>query len=760
MKIVCHWIAGALLLLGCFVSAAAASEISNLGKQIYLKQCAQCHGPNGEGVADMHDEPLFGERSLKSLTRLIERTMPEDDPDLCVGDDAAAVAAYIYDAFYSPQAAARNRPARIELSRLTVRQFENAIADLIGSFRRDTKVDEPRGLSAEYYDARNFRKEKRTIDRTDPQVEFDFAEGSPDEKIGTEEFAIRWRGSVIAQETGDYEFAIQTRNGARLWINNDSKALIDAWVSAGNEVNEYTQTVRLLGGRAYPIQLDFFKFKEKNASIALLWKPPHKTWQVIPENYLAPVRVAETLVVTTPFPPDDGSLGYERGTAVSKAWSQAITRAAVEVAGKVLDQLDELSRSKPGGPDREAQLKRFCEQFAERAFRRPLTGEQKQQFIASQFQGAKEPEEAVKRVVLLVLKSPRFLYPEIPGAAPDDYTVATRLALGMWDSIPDRALLEAAAQGKLRTPEQIQAQARRMLKDPRTKAKLHDFFDHWLDLEESEDLSKDTAAYPDFDEKVLADMRTSLELFLEHVIWSEASDFRQLLLADYLFLNRRLAKFYGVEAAVENSDAEFQKISFDPKERVGVVTHPLVLTTFAYHKSTSPIHRGVFLTRKVMGRSLRPPPQAIEFLDGRFDPTLTMREKVAELTSSRACMSCHSIINPLGFSLEHFDAVGRWRTMDNQKLVDAASDYPLSDGESIRLTGARDVAEHAAASEEAHRGFIRQVFHQFIKQSPAAYGPDTLENLRKDFAASDYNVQKLLVEIVNVAASHGLPSKE
>jgi hypothetical protein len=254
---------------------------------------------------------------------------------------------------------------------------------------------------------------------------------------------------------------------------------------------------------------------------------------------------------------------------------------------------------------------------------------------------------------------------------------------------------------------------------------------------------------------VLADLRTSLDLFVEDVVWSESSDYRQLLLANYLFLNDRLAKFYGVPPPAEG---EFEKISFGAKERTGVITHPYLLATFAYNKNSSPIHRGVFLTRNIVGRALKPPIAAIEFMDGRFDPSLTMREKVSELTRPAACQTCHSVINPLGFSLENYDAVGRYRTTDNQKLVDTASEYPTSDGKTVRLRGARDVAEYAGRSPEAHRGFIQQLFHQTVKQPVGAYGPDTLENLRRSFTASNYNIQKLLVEIVKVSALHGVES--
>jgi hypothetical protein len=131
---------------------------------------------------------------------------------------------------------------------------------------------------------------------------------------------------------------------------------------------------------------------------------------------------------------------------------------------------------------------------------------------------------------------------------------------------------------------------------------------------------------------------------------------------------------------------------------------------------------------------------------------MTMREKVAELTKSQACQSCHSVINPLGFSLEHYDAVGRFRTEEKDRPIDASGELTTLSGDLVRLTGARDLAEHAAASEEAHRGFVEQLFQHIAKQPAAAYGPQTSEQLTKSFAESGYNVRKLLLEISKVTA--------
>jgi hypothetical protein len=278
----------------------AAFEEST-GEQIYRRQCASCHGSVGEGTKENYPHRLAGERSVESLARLISRTMPEDDPGTCVGEDADKVAAYIYDAFYSKVAQARAKPPAIELSRLTVRQYRNTVADLIGTFRPAARWDGARGLRAEYYKARRLQKRELVFDRVDPEVRFDFEESSPDpEKFDPRTFSVRWEGSVLAPETGDYEFIVRTEHAARLWVNGTKQPLIDAWVKSGDDT-EYRASIFLLGGRAYPLKLEFSKAKQGvndkkkgkavplvKASIALEWKLPHRPEEVIPRRNLSP----------------------------------------------------------------------------------------------------------------------------------------------------------------------------------------------------------------------------------------------------------------------------------------------------------------------------------------------------------------------------------------------------------------------------------------------------------------------------------------
>ena len=739
---------------------AAAQE--RTGAVIYQEQCARCHGNKGEGVDEHYPHPLIGDRSLAELITYIDESMPEDDPARCTGEDAQKVAAFVFDSFYSPVAQARNRPARIELSRLTVRQYQNAVADLVGTFRGERKWSEQEGLKGEYSKSRRPGRDAQ-LERIDPTVQFDFGEASPDpEKLDDpSSFSIRWEGSVLAPESGEYEFIVRTEHAARLWVNDQEMPLIDAWVKSGSDT-EFKATIRLLGGRAYPLKLDFSKAKQGvndskkrkepppavKASIALLWRMPHRAAEVIPARCLSPEENPELFVVQTPFPPDDRSIGYERGTAISQEWDQATTEGAIEAAGYIVGHLSELSDVADDASDRAQTLKAFCQRFVERAFRRPLTDEQKQLYIERQFAAGEDPAISVKKVVLLSLKSPRFLYREL-GEGDDAYDVASRISFGLWDSLPDQALLEAAAVGKLATREEVSAHAERMLGDLRAKAKLRQFFVQWLKADQMPDISKDPKRFPRFDEEIVSGLRTSLDLLIEDLVWSEASDFRQLLTADSLHLNGRLAKFYGVDLP---ADAPFQKVALDAEHRAGVLSHPYLMAGFAYAQSSSPIHRGVFIARSVLGRSLRPPPEAVAPLAPDLHASLTTRERVALQTKAESCQSCHAMVNPLGFTLEHFDAVGRFRKDEQGKPIDASGIYRTRKGQTVEFDGVRGLATYLADSEETHTAFVQQLFHHLVKQPVRAFGSDKLANLRQSFAQNQFHIRKLAVEIIATSA--------
>jgi cytochrome c553 len=756
-------VGGALLLSVAMIGGARAQKTAvkqTTGEQTYKTRCASCHGVKGEGTK-IRPTPLTGDRSVGDLAKYIAQSMPPG-PKKCGGEDAKKVAAYIYNAFYSPVSQARNVPARVALSRLTVKQFRNSVADLIGSFREQPHIPTQHGLQAEYFKAKRFDNGERVVQRIDPEVKFDFGTNGPiADKFEPHQFSIRWQGSLIAPETGEYEIILHSEHAVRLWLNDDRLPLIDAWVKSGND-NEFHASLTLLGGRAYPLRLEFTKStqgvddteKKKgtppaHAAIALDWRRPHEAEETIPNRCLTPDSSPETYVTATPFPPDDRSIGYERGNSVSKAWDEATTTAALEAASYVTEHLRDLSHVPDEAPDRPARLQAFCRKFVERAFRRPIPPDVARLYVERQFSVAPDPTLAVKRVVVLTLKSPRFLYQEAGDTTPDGYDIAARLSFTLWDSLPDQELLRAAAAGELCTRDQVKRQAERMVADPRAALKVHDFFMQWLKVDQVPELAKDSKRFPGFDPTVATDLRTSLELEIESIVWSDKSDYRELMLSDKTFLNGRLAGIYGVKLP---PDAPFQPVALDPAERAGVLTHPYIMASFAYVDNSSPIHRGVMIVRNMLGRVLKPPPAAFAPLAASLHPDLTTRQRVEMQTKPAACNGCHGMINPLGFTLERFDAIGRLRLEENGHPIDCTGSYLPRTGPAVQFKGAQDLAHYLAGSDEAHAAFVEKMFQNLVKQPVRAYGPQALPDLQRDFAAQEYNIRKLLVEISTVAA--------
>lgn len=739
------------------------SVSTDAGKAIFKQTCAACHGAEGQGTKQ-YARPLTGTRTLPELARYISQTMPPG-PKKCPAPDAQKVAAYIYDAFYSPIAQARNSPARVALSRLTVRQYRGAVSDLIASFRpqgRNPKENATQGLHASYYKAKRFDNNERIVERTDGEVNFDFGTAGPvADKFEPHQFSIRWDGSVCAPDTGEYEFIVRTDHAARLWLNSAKKPFIDAWVKSGKDT-EFRGSIYLLGGRTYPIRLEFTKSTQgvddtakkagkpaPPAFVALAWKRPKQADEVIPARALTPAQSQEVFVSTTPFPPDDRSTGYERGNSVNKAWDEATTTAALETAAYITNNLRDITGIRDEAPDRKEKLQKFCEVFVNRAFRRPLTDDVTKTYIEKQFQATSDPAQAVKRVVVLTLLSPRFLYREAGSQKPDPYDVASRLSFALWDSIPDAELLRVASVGELETRDQVVKQAERMVNDPRAQFKLRGFFLQWLHIDLAPDLAKDKKKYPDFDAHVAADLRTSLDLTLDSVLNSDRADYRDLMLSDKVFLNGRLAKIYGVKLP---ADAPFQPVALDAGQRAGLLTHPYLLSTFAYLDTSSPIHRGVLLYRNVMGRVLQPPPAAVAPLPADLHPNMTTRQRVALQTKPEFCNGCHSKINTVGFTLEKFDALGRIRAEENGQPIDSSGSYEDRNGKLIRFAGPADLARFVANSNESHDAFVEKLFQNLIAQPVRAYGMDELPNLQHAFVSNEYNIRKLMVDIATDAA--------
>jgi hypothetical protein len=766
----------AFLLMGIVGHWANAED--EIGKQIYAARCASCHGAAGEGKTDSFADPLQGDLALSELTNLIVETMPEEDPDLCVGDEAKQVAEFVFENFYSAKAQARLNNARIELTHLTVRQYRESVADLIGTFKNQIWIPEERGLEANYFAARKWTEDKRLAKQVDATV--DYGDSVPyfepsgeyknikkdkdpkkDVNLMNQGFSAFWTGGVIAPETGNYEIIVESKNGFELFVNDMENALLDRRVRS-DDVVEHKANLFLLGGRPYGLKLEMFSYPKPPAKIRLLWRIPGGQPVVIPESALIAHRPDESFSVSTAFPADDASQGYERGVSMSQQWDAATTDAAIQTANWISERVWELAKTKANDNNSVEKVKSFCNQFVTRAFAKKLTEKDRQFFIDQHFDNEISIQNQVKRVVIMTLKSPRFLYPGLQQRG-RDFELARRMGLTLWDSLPDERIYKLAQKGKLSDESTVHGELYRMVHDTRSRQKLHSFFHHWLKTEHAAEASKDESLFPEFDEELVADLKTSLELYLNDVVWSEDSDFRDLFLADYLYVNNRLAKFYGIEEPEsESNDSEnsteshdgFYRVEVDPKQRAGILTHPYLMSGLAYHKTSSPIHRGVFVAKQLLGRRLRQPPNDVKPLTEEFNPEMTTRQRVEHQTKETGCMNCHTVINPLGFSLENFDAVGRFRTKEKAKPINVSTVYKTPEGSQVDLNGPRDLANFLANDVTAQRCFVQQMFNHYAKQPIEAFGADQLDRLHEKFVNNDFHVQQLLVDIALIVVEH------
>ena len=284
-----------------------------------------------------------------------------------------------------------------------------------------------------------------------------------------------------------------------------------------------------------------------------------------------------------------------------------------------------------------------------------------------------------------LLVSPEFLLrverdPDDPPGGLEPYLVsdlelASRLSFFLWSSLPDDALIEAAAAGTLRDPAVLESHVRRMLADPRAESLVTNFAAQWLYLRNLTAVSPDFIVFPDFDETLRRALRRETELFFESIVREDRSAL-DLLTADYTFVNERLAKHYGMPGIY---GSHFRRVALPPDSpRGGLLGHGSILAVTGYATRTSPVVRGKWVLENLLGTPPPPPPPNVPPLsEEKSDAVLSMRERMVEHRRNPVCASCHALMDPVGLSLENFDAIGRWRTLtDGFAPIDASGRCP------------------------------------------------------------------------------------
>lgn len=311
--------------------------------------------------------------------------------------------------------------------------------------------------------------------------------------------------------------------------------------------------------------------------------------------------------------------------------------------------------------DPPADAARLMQNFARRVFRRPVDASEIEDFVAfvhDSLDKGKPFAAALRGGYRALLCSPRFLYlHETPGTL-DDHAIASRLSYFLWNAPPDAELTRLADEGRLRNPQVIREQVERMLDEERGRQFVADFADQWLDLDQIDFTEPDRRLHPTFDVVVQQSMLDETESFL-HTMLAEDLDVGHVVDSDFTFLNSRLAGFYGIDGVTGD---DMQRVALLPEHhRGGLLTQGTILKVTANGTTTSPVLRGVWVSERLLGVEIPPPPQGVPAIEPDIRGAKTIREQLAKHKNDSACASCHVKIDPPGFALENFDPAGRWR---------------------------------------------------------------------------------------------------
>lgn len=342
--------------------------------------------------------------------------------------------------------------------------------------------------------------------------------------------------------------------------------------------------------------------------------------------------------------------------------------------------------AQPKSPgEEETCAKQILSTLMRRAYRRPVNDADLARPMEFFRDGRKEAnfDAGIEAALSAVLVSREFLFrveqePKgLAGKSPyriTDLELASRLSFFLWSSVPDDELLDVAARGQLNQPDVLAKQTRRMLADPRSRSLVSNFASQWLHLRNLDSITPDGRLFPDFDDNLRQAMRRETELLFEEVLRDDRSVL-DLLRTDHTFLNERLAKHYGIPNIY---GPRFRRVALGPETpRGGLLRHASVLTVTSYATRTSPVIRGNWILGTLLGTAPPPPPPNVPALeDNAVSASLPVRERLAQHRANAACASCHDLMDPVGFALENFDALGRWRTLDEGKPVDASGGFP------------------------------------------------------------------------------------
>jgi hypothetical protein len=678
---------------------------SSPGAAIYRDKCQVCHGETGEGGLGprLRDET----KSSDQLASIIAQTMPQNAPGQCTGDCATQTASFIHDGLTTSalrcDRVQPTTPRRLRL--LTRREYRATARDLFGD--EAPAMTCARATDCVFRDYCTYGACEASPCDTQTFV-FD-PHGAAHAKVHVAGDFNQWAATIAA---GGLPLQLDTATG--LWSGTFA-------VGAGNHQYKLVldEQTWITDPRAPSSAPD--GFGGQNGLFALACSG----------------AMAATTDPTAAFPVESRKAGFPFDTDADAALvTDAHVDAFVDAAGKLAD----FAAPKLTCDWQNARAACLAA-IGKKIFRRPLADAEVTRYAAL---------ADLPTALHALLVSPAFLYRSELGAKDGGgwkltpYEIATALAYTFWGTTPDDALYAAADSGALGTPAGIEAQARRLVADPRARAQLGEFVLQWVGGQDVLAAAKRADLFPDFD-AARASLADETRAFAQTAVFDRAGTFDELLTAKYTVVDPIAASFYGFPGS--------GVVDYPDDKRAGVLGHASVLATTAHSDQTSPVERGLLVRRNFLCQELPPPPPNGGAIPP-VDPNATTRDRFAMHSTSPACAGCHRYIDPPGFGLERFDPVGRWRDTENGKPIDPTGDMNdverLGTGTSAHFTSLPDLARAIVASDAAKSCFARQYlrFSRGLRETLAERcGRLSLE---QQFEAANRDVRELMVRSVLV----------
>jgi hypothetical protein len=399
-------------------------------------------------------------------------------------------------------------------------------------------------------------------------------------------------------------------------------------------------------------------------------------------------------------------------------------------------------------------VERIVSNLARKAYRRPVKTAEVAALMKLVDGAAREGlsvEHGIQTALTAMLVSPDFLFRIERDAEPrnatavhrvTDVELASRLSYFLWSSMPDAQLLDLAERGRLKDPAVLDAEVTRMLADPRASALAENFAGQWLETRNLDSVKPDPEKFPEWNTDLKDAMRTETRMFFDSIL-RENRPISEFLTARYTFLNERLARFYGIE---DVKGMDFRRVELRNPERGGILSHASVLTVSSYPTRTSVVIRGRYVLENILGSPPPPPPANVPPLDeATAGVTQSLREQMEQHRANPTCATCHSKMDPLGFALENYDAIGKWREMDGKFAIDTEGALP--DG--TRFKGPIDLRDALATRMPQFAEALTQKMMVYaMGRGLESYDRRSVNSIVRNWETKGFAFQSLIFEVV------------